>query len=158
MQKLELPEKTSHMVNQFYWRKLRAKAKKRGHMATLSHLFHGTLASGLAWNQMRILRTLKPLTLPVPSPVWLNDCHPHKLTVTLDPNWLLHRFSTFATQCILCPTETTEASPGGWSPRGDSGGTREVPQDSSANKDTERKGKCCLSTGLFWGILFSSQL
>lgn len=64
----------SHMANQISWRQLTAKAKERGHMATLSHLFHGTLASGSAWNQMRILRTPKPLALPVPSPVcaeWL---------------------------------------------------------------------------------------
>lgn len=64
----------SHMANQISWRQLTAKAKERGHMTTLSHLFHGTLASGSAWNQMRILRTPKPLALPVPSPVcaeWL---------------------------------------------------------------------------------------
>lgn len=79
MQKLELSIFLRHMIVKSYLIKyLIAKAKKRktrrlyGH--NLSHLFHGDLGLWPCLNQMKILKTLRPLPLPVPSPVcteWL---------------------------------------------------------------------------------------
>lgn len=144
----------SHVASQISWRQLVAKAKERGRMATLSHLLHGTLASGSAWNQRRILRTLKPLALPVPSPVCAEWLPPTQVNRYFGPK--LSFAPNFHNSVYSLPNNGKLTLADGL--HEGTMGHKRGPQDSSANKNTERKGKRCLSTGLFWSVLFSSQL
>lgn len=106
---------------------------------------------------MRILRTLKPLALPVPRPVCAARLPPTQVNRYFEPK--LSFAPDFRNLVYSLPNRNNGKLTLVDGPHeGHNWGQKRGPQDSSANKETERKGKCWLSTGLFWGVLFSTQL
>lgn len=138
----------SHMASQIWENILTGKAKKRPYGRTLSHLFHGDLGLRLSLKpdeDPENAEAPRP-SCPKPCLCWVTATHTSWLLLWTQTE-LCTQLSQLNFNVFFAQQEPRKANPGGWSPSVCTGGHQTGPQDSSANKDTEKRQTAAFQQG-----------